>query len=65
MHQLILKIVQIFNTIFRGHAKDLGWGCKCPRKFYQIIISVLVIQAHAAEGYSFLKQHQKGNPEKL
>jgi hypothetical protein len=24
----------------------------------------LVIEAHAAEGYSFLEQHQKGNPEK-
>jgi len=24
----------------------------------------LVIQAHAAEGYSFLQQHQKGNPIK-
>jgi hypothetical protein len=30
----------------------------------ETIISVLVIEAHVAEGYSFLEQHQKDNSVK-
>jgi hypothetical protein len=34
------------------------------RKFFHLLNSALVIEAHADEGGSFSKQYRKGNPEK-
>jgi hypothetical protein len=36
----------------------------CSEKLFHSLKSALVIVVHAAKGDSFLKQYQKGNPEK-